>query len=173
MLKSPCLSLADLLGRDYMQAVIEAQCAFGFLPLEQAKQLAEEKVDFFPKEYQQKNVSLLDKVGCSFVSPFQNGQTGAATDAFAKASHLSAAPVSGFGCYRVGEDGRLYLIGKSEHYHASLGHAFPGYRLIDNARKLHILNATHNNTRGYVTRLLEQELIRCANGLENGCIRGS
>lgn len=61
---------------------------------------------------------------------------------------------------RVGEDGKLYLIGKSEHYHASLGHRFNGYRLIDNARKLGIVNATHNNTRGYITRLMEREVIR-------------
>jgi len=57
------------------------------------------------------------------------------------------------------------LAAKSEHYHTPLGHNFPGYRLIDNARALGITNATHNNTRGYITRLLEQELVRTINGL--------
>lgn len=166
MFQSPYLSLKDLLGADYLNAVIEGQSAFGLLSKEEGNTLAEEKVDFFPAFYQEKNRALLHQVGKPFIPAFSNQQTGAPTNAFAKASHQNAAPVSGFGCYRVGEDGRLYLIGKSEHYHASLGHAFPGYRLIDNARKLHILNATHNNTRGYVTRLLEQELVRCANGLE-------
>ena len=75
------------------------------------------------------------------------------------------APLSGFGCFRVGEDGRLYLISKSEHYHASVGHSFPGYRLLEHAKTLGIANITHNNTRGHITRLLEQELIRIANGL--------
>ena len=65
----------------------------------------------------------------------------------------------------MGEDGRLYFISKCEHYHAPLGHAFPGYRLIDTARRLGIPNATHNNTRGHITRLLEQELVRVANSL--------
>ena len=35
----------------------------------------------------------------------------------------------------------------------------------DNARKLGILNATHNNTRGFITRTLERELVRSANGI--------
>ena len=61
------------------------------------------------------------------------------------------APLTGYGFYRVGEDGRLYLITKSEHYHAPLGHAFPGYRLLEIARRLGIPNATHNNTRGHIT----------------------
>ena len=78
------------------------------------------------------------------------------------------APLTGWGYYRVGEDGRLYLLVKSEHYHAPLGHGFPGYLLIDCARRLGIPNATHNNTRGHITRLLEEELIRTANGLQPG-----
>jgi acetylornithine/succinyldiaminopimelate/putrescine aminotransferase len=66
----------------------------------------------------------------------------------------------------VGEDGRLYLTAKSEHYHIPLGHGFPGYQLLDRARTLGIMNATHNNTRGYITRLCERELIRAVNGLD-------
>jgi hypothetical protein len=41
------------------------------------------------------------------------------------------------GYYRVGEDGRLYLMTKSEHYHAPLGHAFPGYTLIEKRARWH------------------------------------
>ena len=67
---------------------------------------------------------------------------------------------------RLGEDGKLYFIGKSEHYHASLGHSFPGYKLIDRARALGIPNATHNNTRGYITRLCEEKLVASANGID-------
>ena len=69
------------------------------------------------------------------------------------------------GYFRVGEDGRLHVISKSEHYHAAVGHAFPGYALLERARSLGIPQATHNNTRGAVTRRLEEELIRSANGL--------
>lgn len=83
-----------------------------------------------------------------------------------KAASDRMSPVTGFANYRLGEDGKLYLIGKSEHYHTPLGHRFNGYRLIDNARRLGILNATHNNTRGYVTRLMEKRLVQSANGIE-------
>jgi 4-aminobutyrate aminotransferase-like enzyme len=68
----------------------------------------------------------------------------------------------------MGEDGRLRLVSKSEHYHAPVGHSFPGYGLLEHARRLGIPNATHNNTRGHVTRLLEEELVRVANGLPAG-----
>ena len=60
------------------------------------------------------------------------------------------------------------MISKSEHYHAPLGHAFPGYAIVDAPRSLGIPNATHNNTRGSITRRLEEELIRAANGLTPG-----
>ena len=66
----------------------------------------------------------------------------------------------------MGEDGKVYFAGKSEHYHIPLGHDFPGYGLIERAKALGIPNATHNNTRGYITRLLERRLIAAANGLD-------
>ena len=68
-------------------------------------------------------------------------------------------------CSGSGEDGRLYLAVKAEHYHLSVGHGFPGYRLLENARRLGIPNCTHNNMRGHITRLLEEELVAAANGL--------
>lgn len=81
------------------------------------------------------------------------------------AQHSGAAPLSALGAFRVGEDGRLYFTGKSEHYQIPLGHSFPGYALIDRARALGVPNATHNNTRGFITRTLERRLIAAANGL--------
>ena len=85
-----------------------------------------------------------------------------------QATDTKKSPLAGLGFIRIGEDGQAYLISKSEHYHASLGHSFPGYRLVENAQRLGIPNATHNNTRGHITRLLEQELIRVANGVQKG-----
>ena len=43
---------------------------------------------------------------------------------------------------------------------------FYGYgdKLVENARRLGIPNATHNNTRGHITRVLETELIRLVSG---------
>ncbi len=166
MFKSVKLSLEDILGKEYTDALVAANDALGMLDAKAASAIASEKIDFYPAEKQAKNDAFLAKVGESVIPAFKNSNDGAATAAFAKALSKDSAPVTGFGCYRVGEDGKLYLIGKSEHYHASLGHRFDGYRLIDNARHLGILNATHNNTRGYVTRLCETRLVQSANGVE-------
>lgn len=163
---SPKLSLADLLGKAYTDSLISADGLFGLLPPGEARRLAGEKIDFYPEALQEKADALLSLIGRRVIPPFPEDVDGAPTDAFRKAMHRGPAPVAGFGPFRVGEDGRLYFIGKSEHYHASLGHRFPGYRLIDNARRLGVPNATHNNTRGYVTRLLEKRLIQSANGLD-------
>ncbi len=57
---------------------------------------------------------------------------------FDSATKLGLAPLSGLGVFRVGEDGRLYLIAQSEHYHTPLGHSFPGYTLLERARQLGI-----------------------------------
>ncbi len=166
MFTSPKLSLADILGKDYTDKLVEANDALGMLTKDEATRLAEEKIDFYPAEKQKKNDEMLAKVGESVVSPFVNDNDGAATAAFAKALSKDSAPVTGAGCFRLGEDGKLYLIGKSEHYHAPLGHRFDGYRLIDNARALGVLNATHNNTRGYITRLCEKRLVQSVNGID-------
>ena len=63
--------------------------------------------------------------------------------------------------YEIGEDGRLYLISKSEHYHAPLEHStLTDTNSLRTRKKLGISNAAHNNTRGYITRLLETELLK-------------
>ena len=166
MFKNIKMSLADLLGKEYIGAVIAANYALGALSLGEASALANEKVDFFPECVQKKNSEMLAEVGKQVVEPMPEVTAGAPTDSFRKAASRDAAPVAARGYYRIGEDGKLYFIGKSEHYHASLGHSFPGYRLIDKARALGIPNATHNNTRGHITRLCEEKLIASVNGID-------
>ena len=164
-MKNICKSLRDLLGTEYVSAVCEAQA---FLTgEEQAKfeLIADEKIAFFPESFQTRLDDLLGSVSTKVCSGLQASSEGAAAASFAAAQHDEMAPLAGIGPIRVGENGKAYLAGKSEHYHASLGHHFPGYRLIENAKKIGICNVTHNNTRGYITRILERELIRIANGL--------
>ena len=160
------MSLADLLGKKYTDRVCAANAALGVMAKEEALAIAEEKIDFFPEAVQERNSRLLSLVGKQIVEPLGESADGAPTDAFRKAENKDAAPIGANGNYRVGEDGKLYFIGKSEHYHASLGHSFPGYKLIDRARALGIPNATHNNTRGYITRLCEEKLVASANGID-------
>ena len=159
------LSLADMLGETYLNSVCDARAFLTGDNWQELWKIAEEKVDFFPPAFQDRLNELLECVGERVSKPIIQTNPGAGTTSFTRATRLACAPLSGFGFIRIGEDGKAYLTAKSEHYHASLGHAFPGYRLVENARRLGIPNATHNNTRGFITRQLEQELIRVANGL--------
>ena len=158
------LSLADIIGSDAVRGAIRARAAFGDTDPDKDEALAFEPVSFFPETYYARQCALLPKVGTAVVEPVSRSAAGAGTKAFQAATHTESAPTSARGWYRIGEDGRLYLAAKSEHYHVSLGHAFPGYSLIDRARALGIPNGTHNNTRGHITRLAEEELVRLAHG---------
>jgi 4-aminobutyrate aminotransferase-like enzyme len=164
-LQAPELSLTDLVGKSYTEAVCRARAFLTGEPLARLLAIADEKVDFAPDAYLRRLDELVDVIGQRVCEGVATSARGTGTRAFNEATHPAAAPLSGFGFIRVGEDGRAYLISKSEHYHAPLGHSFPGYRLIDHARQLGIPNATHNNTRGHITRQLEAELVRTANGI--------
>jgi len=159
------LSLADLLGEEYVDAVVEARTALTGEPKDELRRLAAEKVDFFPKDFQRALAELLPKVGSPLAPGAAETAGGASSREFSRSAKTNMAPLTGWGYYRLAEDGRLYFISKSEHYHVALGHSFPGYRLIERARRLGIPSATHNNTRGHITRVLEEELIRTTNGI--------
>ena len=165
MLHNISRSLEDLLGQAYMAHIQETAEVLHNMDHNTAKALATEKVDFFSPAYVESCDALMRKTGQQVVQPFEDALVGAPTESFRKATHINAAPLGGLGCVRVGQDGKAYLAAKSEHYHIPLGHCFPGYALITKARKLGILNATHNNTRGYITRLMEQKIIMDANGI--------
>lgn len=164
MFQNTVHSLEDILGKKYTDHLVKAAVLTG-MDADEAKQLATEKVAFWPESHQKAIENLSTKVGQQVLPPLQSPD-GAGTASFNKATKKNSAPVSGVGPYRIGEDGRVYLASKAEHYHIPLGHRFPGYRLLQNARKLGILNATHNNSRGYITRLTERKLIAVANGLD-------
>ena len=165
MLHNVSRSLEDMLGKSYMDTVQETAVTLLGLEPAEAKALATDKVDFFSEEFSARCDALAAKVGQQVVKPYECTLAGAPTESFRKATNFNAAPIGGLGTVRVGQDGRAYIAAKSEHYHIPLGHNFPGYKLITKARQLGILNATHNNTRGYITRLMEQKIIMDANGI--------
>jgi acetylornithine/succinyldiaminopimelate/putrescine aminotransferase len=160
------LSLSDLLGSDYTDAVCSARAFLDGQKLADMQAVAGQKIDFYPRKFSSRIDELLPLVGTSVVSALAKSARGAGTRGFQDASRSAPAPLSGLGPFRIGEDGRLYLASKAEHYHLSVGHGFPGFRLLENARKLGIPNCTHNNTRGHITRLLEEELVAAANGVK-------
>jgi acetylornithine/succinyldiaminopimelate/putrescine aminotransferase len=166
MINNISRSLCDLLGEPYIDSVCRSRSVLTGENIEALKGIATEKIEFFPKQMVSRLDELAYEIGRQLVPPSNFANDGAPSAAIHAASRNEAAPLSALGCYRIGEDGRLYFTAKSEHYHIPLGHSFPGYMLIENAKRLGITNATHNNTRGFVTRLLERELIRTANGID-------
>lgn len=171
-LKNLALSLSDLLGNEYTQAVCAARAFASGEDARALQAVADERVDFYPESFRARVDELVDAVGTQVCPPLSASACGATSQAFIKASKFAMAPLVGHGLIRIGEEGKAYLISKSEHYHASLGHDFPGYRLIENAKRLGIANVTHNNTRGHITRVMEEEIVRVANGLRKGDRKG-
>ena len=158
-------SLIDFVGLEFIQNLAVAREKLTGIPQVKTITAASRKVEFFSQRFQAQQDALLKQVGKQVMPPYKDPCSGAASSAFASAFHGNMAPLFAQGLFRVGTDGRLYLIGKSEHYQASLGHHFPGFKLLQTAEELGITNITHNNTRGHITRLAERELVRIANGL--------
>ena len=156
------LSFASLVGKEIAENYIRAAAFWGALTEAEARVIAFEEVDMLPAAWLEKQEALLEKVGTQAAPPVASTCKGAGPAAYDKVTNTAAAPLSGYGAFRIGEDGRLYFAAKSEHYHIPFGHSYPGYKLLENARKLGVPNATHNNTRGHIVRLLEQELVRQA-----------
>lgn len=163
-MKQLSLSLADLLGEDYLKAVCAARSALTGEDPQALWGIAETKVPFLPERFMDAQERLMRRIGSAVASGLTPGIPGAATKSFTKAQNSAASPLSSLGCFRVGEDGRLYFAAKSEHYQIPLGHGFPGFQLIDYAKRLGIPNATHNSARGYITRFCEQQLVLAAAG---------
>ena len=155
-------NLEDLLGAAYLEALCAARAWLTGEDPARLRAFAGEKIDLFPIAFQRRLAGLLPSVGAVVVGGLGTSAHGAASDAFAAHAKTASAPIAAMGYLRIGEGGRLFLTAKSEHYHVSVGHGFPGYELVDRARRLGIPNATHNNTRGHITRLLEEELVRLA-----------
>lgn len=160
-------SLSDLTRRDFLEAACKAHSTLTGTETQEWLASIDRIVDFYPEEFHARQLELLCRVGSQVIEPLiHTPLNGASTGPFNAATTTDLSPLSGFGVYRIGEDGKVYLITKSEHYHASLGHSFPGYALLQTARELGIENPTHNNTRGWITRLLEERLVCEANGLD-------
>jgi 4-aminobutyrate aminotransferase-like enzyme len=158
-------SLVDLLGRDYTEAVCAARAFAEGCDPAALRAAAEEQIDFYPAAFARRLDELVSRVGTRVCPGLASSARGAGSGGYTAVSRNGPAPLTGAGFMRIGEDGMLHLASKAEHYHLSLGHGFPGYRLVDNARRLGIPNATHNNTRGHVARTLEEELVAAAGGI--------
>ena len=159
------LSLADMLGEEYITSVCGAKSFLEGKSIDTYLDIAHEKVNFYSVEYQKKLIELIPSIGTKVLDhTFEESIQGFSTTSFNAAFSAEMSPLAGTGYFKITESGVLRAITKSEHYHAPFGHDFPGYKLIENAKNLGISNVTHNNTRGYITRLLEEDLIRIVQG---------
>ena len=90
-------SLKDLLGERYVNSLKACNVRlFGADPQEMDG-LLDERVDFFPEEFEKKLDEDLAEVGNQVIPPFKNDMDGAATDAFKNATHANMSPVGGKG----------------------------------------------------------------------------
>ncbi len=86
MFKNVTMSLADLLGKEYTNALVAANYAIGELSLGEASALANDKVEFYPEAVQKKNSEMLALVGKQVIDPMPAVTAGAPTDSFRKAA---------------------------------------------------------------------------------------
>jgi len=115
MIENLRLALSDIAGAEYVDKVCRASAAFGLKSYRELRAAADRPVDFFPEAFAAKLDALTDRIGKEFAPAFTGSADGAGTAAFTGAFHRESAPLTGLGCYRVGEAGRLAVIGKSEH----------------------------------------------------------
>jgi len=106
-------SLADLLGADRLEAVVQAAATLQGRSEDSLRGIACGKVDFFPRRMQAVLSALLPAVGKRLIPAVRRTPRGAPNAAFGAAANLALSPVAGWGFYRLGEDGRLRFVSKA------------------------------------------------------------
>jgi len=136
------ISLEGVLGNRYVDAV---RAAYDFL--------AGAEPDDLRKKVGQK----LD-----FIGDFERADKLAFAEGYRKP--IQDDILAGYGIFKITEDKILQIDWTGGHYQLPLGYHFPDLdRLLIQARKLGIVDDTHNNTPGRAVKLLALELVRAAN----------
>ena len=95
MIKNLKLSLRDIAGSEYTDKVICASAALTGASEEKLRNIAEEKVEFFPEEFAGKLDALIPGTGSIISQPLNASSPGAGSDAFNGAFHNENAPLTG------------------------------------------------------------------------------
>ncbi len=136
------IHLETLLGSPYMEAM---QTAYGFL-----RETSRDK--------------LRSMIGrrLEFITDFEIADKRAFVESYQKPVQDDI--LTGYGMFKVTESKVLQIDWTGGHYQLPLGYHFPGLDdLLSQARKLGIVDDTHNNTPGRAVKLLASELVRCVN----------
>lgn len=136
------MSLESVMGSQYVDAV---QTAYGFLketPANDLRSKVGQTLDFIPDFGQMDKRAFVE----SYQKPIQDDI------------------LAGWGMFKITEGKMLQMDWTGGHYQLPLGYHFSGLDdLLPQARKLGIVDDTHNNTPGMAVKLLALKLIECAN----------
>ena len=110
MITSIKRSLADLLGEEYIEKLLENRAFLGF-DTEADRKLAYEKVDFYPETFAKRQDELIPLAGKTVVKPFANDMAGATTNAYRNATDFGKSGIGALGWFRIGENeiGRAHV----------------------------------------------------------------
>src|SRR5213593_4231343 len=105
------LSLADLCGNDYIQALCSNRALLSGENAANLEAAATTPIDFFPESFERRLLQLLPRVGQTVGRALRSAPAsrGATTRQFEVHAKLNLAPVSALGYFRIGEDGKLYF----------------------------------------------------------------
>jgi acetylornithine/succinyldiaminopimelate/putrescine aminotransferase len=134
--------LSDILCDDYLDAVEKAYNYLKETSKLELRHMVGQKLSFIP------DFQCCDKL--AFVESYQKP--------------IQDDILTGYGIFKVTEDKTLQIDWTGGHYQLPLGYHFPKMDdLLVQARKMGIVDDTHNNTPGQAVKLLSREIVRCAN----------
>jgi len=138
-------SLDEILDERYVDAVRSAHDFLTKTSREDLRSMVGQKLEFIPDFLQ------LDKR--TFVKSYQKP--------------VQDDILAGYGIFKVTEGKVLQIDWTGGHYQLPLGYHFPDLdNLLIEARKLGVVDDTHNNTPGMAVKLLAKKLVECANAFE-------
>jgi acetylornithine/succinyldiaminopimelate/putrescine aminotransferase len=136
------VSLESIMGSQYVKAV---QTAYDFLketPADKLRSMVGQTLEFIPDFGQADKHAFVE----GYQKPVQDDI------------------LAGYGLFKITEGRTLQIDWTGGHYQLPLGYHLPELDdLLIKARKLGIVDDTHNNTPGMAVKLLASELVRCAN----------
>jgi acetylornithine/succinyldiaminopimelate/putrescine aminotransferase len=147
--KCPEIALENILSRKYMEAVKTAYKYLMESSVDELRKKVGQRLDFIP------DFDPVDKN--TFVESYQKP--------------IQDDILAGYKLFKVTEGKKLLIDWTGGHYQLPLGYHYPLFDdLLTKARRLGIVDDTHNNTPGMPVKLLARELIRCANAFDEDSI---
>lgn len=145
MQRSPIISLSGLIGEERARAIALSASYNGLLPFRKAERLVNKKISLYPRAAQYADVKRLSALGSAVSPALIEGD-------------MRPAFFGSNVC--VGYDGVLRLVTGADAVSSPLGHAFSGYGLINEAKRLGLTNAVS----GALSERLAEKLVSLSYG---------